>query len=246
MGMRQVSVRLDCLFSSMNALVTSMRLRSECMSTRQYKSGEKVVHPTRPEWGTGVIRDVSRSSHNGQDGQRLIIDFPNRGRVTINTAVIELDKATGKEETMSITRNPKGTNGNASSDGGGWLAELEKQVGGNGDSLTALPAQLSDPFKSDEQRLHATLDVYRFSIEPRSLLEWATAQTGMDDPLTKYTRQDLEQAFSRFARDRDQHLRQLVFQIKRGTLNGEAILRDAARQARVPSAREALKKAMKG
>jgi hypothetical protein len=225
------------------------------MSTREFQSGEQVVHPARPEWGTGVIRQAGRASHNGQRGQRLVIDFANRGRVTINTAVIELSNATGKEENMSITRNVKGKSGTSStsggasggtSGGGGWLAELEKQVGGNGDALTALPSTLSDPFKSDEQRLHATLDIYRFSTEPRSLLEWATAQTGMNDPLTKYTRQELEQAFARFARDRDQHLKQLVFQIKRGTLNGEAVLRDAARQARVPAAREALKKAMKG
>ena len=68
-------------------------------------------------------------------------------------------------------------------------------------------------------------------------------QTGLDDPLTRYTRQELEQAFPRFTRDRDQHLYQLVRQFKRN--NDTQGLRSIADRSRNPrAARSALDKAL--
>ena len=51
-----------------------------------------------------------------------------------------------------------------------------------------------DPFSSATERLKATLDNFRFNAQARPLIDWAIAQTGLDDPLTLYTRQELEQA----------------------------------------------------
>ena len=44
----------------------------------------------------------------------------------------------------------------------------------------------------------------------RGLMEWAMAQTGMDDPLTRFNRTELEEYFTQFAHNRDQHLAKLL------------------------------------
>jgi hypothetical protein len=65
----------------------------------------------------------------------------------------------------------------------------------------------------------------------------------MNDPLTKYTRHDLEQAFARFARNRDQHLKELVRQLKR---NGKhQTLVQARNQCKVLAGQTALERALR-
>ena len=125
--------------------------------------------------------------------------------------------------------------------GGGWLATLERSRR-TSHELWELPDAMTDPFATLPQRLKATLDSYRFSTEARSLIEWAMAQTGLNDPLTKYARQELELGFARFARDRDNHLKQLVRQLKR---NGDRLSLDRTRRSlRLPQAQSAFDKAM--
>jgi len=131
----------------------------------------------------------------------------------------------------------------STSNGKGWLDQLEAQRSGKAHELWDLPDALSDPFTSDAQRLAATLDQYRFSTEARSLIEWATQQTGLHDPLTKYTRHDLEQAFPRFLRDLDQHLKGLVRTFKHR--NDQASLLRARNATRWPAAQKALDKALR-
>ncbi|MFA9479207.1 hypothetical protein ACERK3_13020 [Phycisphaerales bacterium AB-hyl4] len=127
--------------------------------------------------------------------------------------------------------------------GSGWLEQLEQATRNRSHELWELPDTMTDPFASTRSRLQATLESYRFSTDARSLIEWATMQTGLNDPLTKYTRQELEQAFPRFARDRDQHLSSLVRQIKR---NGNAaVLNETLQATRQPAARTALAKAIR-
>ena len=128
---------------------------------------------------------------------------------------------------------------------GGWLSELEARAGGKGPAheLWELPEELSDPFISDAQRLSHTLETYKYSTEPRSLIDWAVRQTGLDDPLTKYNRIEMEQAFQRFARDRDLHLKELVRQLKRNAQ--QAAIKEARRSCTLPAAVSALDKAMR-
>lgn len=206
------------------------------MSANAFKRGDAVVHPRRPEWGTGTVRSAQTIVHDGRPAQRLTVDFANRGRVVLNTAAAPLSaKGThhAMTQTASSTPHPKG-----------WLDQLEAQNNGKTHELWELPEALTDPFSSDAQRLTATLETFRFSTEPRALIDWAVQQTGLDDPLTKYTRQELEQAFPRFARDRDQHLQQLVRTFKQR--NDRATLLLAKDQARWPEAKKALEKAIKG
>ena len=174
----------------------------------QYQRGDKLYHLKKPEWGPGVVKQATSITHQGNIAQRLAIDFANKGRVVINTAVAPL-ATQGNDEVMNST-------GLNESSTGGWLGALEKAAGvSTVKELWDLPDKLSDPFLSTRDRLIATLETFRFSTEPRSLIDWAIAQTGLRDPLSKYTRHELEQAFPRFARDRDLHLKSLVVQLKR-------------------------------
>ena len=53
------------------------------------------------------------------------------------------------------------------------------------DIMHAIPLACRDPFNSAEHRLRRTLDLYKYDMGGKGLMMWATAQTGMDDPLTK-------------------------------------------------------------
>jgi hypothetical protein len=184
-----------------------------------FKRGDQVVHPLRPEWGEGIVENASTIAHQGTPAQRLVIRFANYGLVTINTGIApllakEVVTSMGSTLASSTTSSQSG-----SSFGGGWLADLESKPR-NGE-LYALPADLTDPFASLAKRLSAILETYRFTADQRvpggarSILDWAMAQTGLADPLTKYTRHELEQAFPRFARDRDALLQELVRTLKK-------------------------------
>ena len=203
-----------------------------------FAPGDRVVHPARPEWGEGTVRQAQPINHQGITAQRLVVEFTNRGRAVINTAVAPL--IAPKENASNMTRTTTGSTTTRR----GWLDELEQATRNASHELWELPEAMTDPFASARGRLQATLDSYRFSTEARSLIDWAVMQTGLEDPLSKYTRQELEQAFPRFARDRDQHLKALVFQLKRG--GQSALLAEAQRETRNKDARNALNKAMRG
>lgn len=102
-----------------------------------------------------------------------------------------------------------------SSSSQGWLGSLEKRATGR-DLLTALPEAMTDPFSSPTRRLEEVLASFRYRRDPASLLEWATAQTGLSDPLADFTRHELEQAFPFYCHRRDACLRELVTTLKRG------------------------------
>ena len=145
--------------------------------------------------------------------------------------------------TTSTAPFSSGANSASKESNGGWLAELERANGAQKHELWDLSGPMTDPFADLTQRLEATLDSYKYSTEPRSLIDWAVVQTGLDDPLSKYTRPELEQAFARYARDRDQHLHDLIRQLKR---KGQAaVLNQALSRLKLAAARTALQKAMR-
>jgi hypothetical protein len=222
--------------------------------SKKFSQGDLVLHPRRLEWGDGVIEQASTIYHQGRPAQRVVVSFANHGRVTINTAVAPLlpkdamGIATHVSRDAESSEGVKGSRPTATAAAGrsrGWLAQLEQPQAGP-DELWHLPDSLTDPFLSLAKRLEATLETYRFTADQRNpglLLDWAVIQTGLNDPLTKYTRHDLEQAFPRFARDRDQHLLQLARLAKsQGKFD---ILEQALRNAKLPAARDALHRAMR-
>jgi Protein of unknown function (DUF3553) len=197
----------------------------------RYQHGDVVTHPRRPEWGKGVVKNVQAIVHQGSAAQKLSVEFANRGRVVINTAVAPL---ASKGHTANMS--------SSISTSGGWLDQLERN-NSKSHELWELPDAMTDVFSSELQRLVATLDSYKYTTEPRPLIDWAVLQTGADDPLSKYTRHELEQAFARFARNRDQHLLALVQQLKKA--GRHQVLVQARHQALVLAGQSALDRAMR-
>ena len=125
---------------------------------------------------------------------------------------------------------------------GGWLGSLEGKTNPDRD-LERLSEAMTDPFTSTDIRLRATLASYCFTSEPRSLIDWAIVQTSLQDPMSRFTRHELEQGFRVFARNREQHLQELVNQLKReGHKN---VLHESLQASRLPAGRSALAQAMK-
>ena len=140
-------------------------------------------------------------------------------------------------ETKPEEDAPAHTTGGSAGPGGedgGWLTEMESGDRGPHGELYDLPDPCIDPFATPESRLKATLETFRFSKDPRSLIDWAVMQTKLKDPLSKYTRSQLEQAFPRFERDRNQHLWQLVRDFKHRNQLG--LVRDIAHDTRIGAA----------
>ncbi len=236
----------------------------------RFAQGDTVRHPKRPEWGLGTVRSIQAIAQpDGSRAQRLTVDFANQGRKNINTAIAPLIRdgqakpaSPTKPKTRRNTPQPplpqpataKATasvgaaasdssgGGGGTSGGSGWLDALDSDGAKSNNELWDLPDELRDPFAGLAERLKATLQTYRFSTEPRALMNWAIVQTGLDDPLSKYTRSELEQAFPRYVRDRDAHLKDLVRQLKRA--NDFAALKDAGRGL-FPAAQSALDKAIR-
>jgi len=196
----------------------------------QFSRGDKVVHPKRREWGTGTVEQTVVINHEGRPAQRVIVQFPNKGRVTINTAVSPLQRA-GSSAFAAIASGAES--------GGGWLDSLQNRTR----DISDLPESFSDPFASLEQRLEATVESFRYRDDARGLIDWAVAQTGLDDPLSEYTRSELEEAFKRFAHKRENHLVELVRQHKQA--GREQRIRELASSAERSAWRDALKKALR-
>jgi hypothetical protein len=207
--------------------------------------GEKIVHARRPEWGEGVVDHATTISHDGKSAQRLIIRFANQGLVTLNTAVAEVVRKDAADAMASSQT------ANSSSLTNAWLSESTRK--NPAEALGALPDAMSDPFASLPKRLQATLESFKYNptqrnaklpSDPRKLFDWAMAQTKLADPLSKYTRHELEEGYVRFTRNRDQHLRELVRAIKRQNVPGA--LQEVLKTVTTPAGREALTQSMQG
>ncbi len=105
------------------------------------------------------------------------------------------------------------------------------------DVMTRLPEATRDPFANIEKRLRATLDLYRYTPDGKDLLDWAAVQSGVSDPLSAFTRQELEQLFYKFRINLDQHLGVLLEEARRSALPIDPLF-----EAAPPLARAALKR----
>ncbi len=182
------------------------------MSNPKFSKGDRVLHTTRPEWGIGAIVKVEELPVKDQPAQRLIVRFPNAGLKTLSTshATLQLvpDGATGVGEDGDAD-TLAGWDKMTESD---WLGEVAqrkvKKV------MVSLNGVARDPFVGLETRLGACLDLYRFDRTGHSLIDWAVAQSGLDDPLSRFTRHELEVLFDQWAEHRAEHLQKLLAQAR--------------------------------
>lgn len=187
------------------------------MSEKKLGFGDRVVHAARPEWGVGTVTTVRPQTVNGKACQQVSVRFERAGLKKLSTAHADLRPA---DEAESPAPEPEEEAEE------GWLAQLEK--GGREERMTRLPDEVKDPFKGLEERVRETIALYRFSDEGASLLDWAATQTGLRDPLSRYSRQELEEHFARYARVRDAHLNELLQELsKKDRAAAEAVIRSA-------------------
>lgn len=185
-------------------------------------------HAVRPEWGEGVVESAAQAP--GEAGaQRLVVSFANHGRVTINTAFASIIPANGAQASAPAQQ--------------GWLDRVaaSSSAAASPRSLADLPEACTDPFAPLTRRVKETLELYRFDRTPRSVMDWAVAQTGLTDPLSSHSRHELEQQFLAFERLREAHLTSLLKDARRqGQLQVIAQLRDELK----PYAQAALGRAL--
>jgi len=173
------------------------------VSSEQFHFGDRLYHADRPEWGEGTVTAAVAGVQDGKACQRLTVRFERAGIKTLSTAHAQLRKA---DDQPVIA----GALAKASTD---WLADLgAKEVQ---EVMTRLPEPATDPFASLEQRLKATLSLYRFGRTGGALIDWAASQSGLKDPLAKFNRHELEAFYKRFEANLEQHLRRLVGEIQK-------------------------------
>ena len=204
------------------------------MSTRKFEFGDRVRHTKRPEWGIGSIVKTEHLSVNGQDAQRVAVRFPNAGLKTISTAHAELEVMTDAiAGPPAVDEHPlAGWDKMSESD---WLGEVaQRKVH---EAMVSLSEAVRDPFNSLQHRLGACLDLFRFERTGGSLLDWAVAQSGLDDPLSRFTRHELEVFFDQWAGNRTEHLQLLL-----GQARGDRQLVEKLVAAANPAARESVRR----
>lgn len=191
----------------------------------EWKLGDRLLHAGMPEWGIGEVRSAETITHNGQKAQRVTVRFDRVGVKVLSTAFADLRAATGP------VMAPEAAEGKDPAAEAMDRAEAESR-------LVQIPDAATDPFRSRKNRFESTLGLYRFAPSGASLLDWAAAQTGLKDPLTRFSRHELERAFDRFRVNLDNHLKKLAYELKKEDPAGLV----QACAAAGPQAKQALKR----
>lgn len=236
------------------------------VSPSDFTPGMKVRHERRPEWGIGTISRVEHASN--ATSQRLTIRFPNIGIKKLvarhaELTVVENGQATaspsrtaasasnghGRQTSTKTVAKPAASNNAVADldappmdvwrqiDNDDWLSPVARQKVEA--LMTSLPLDVRDPFNGLARRLRLTLDLYRFDRSSSGLVNWAVAQSGLDDPLSRFTRQELEQLFDRWSTARDQHLKRVLDEARAEPDSVRAAVKDAP-----PAARQAVQRAI--
>lgn len=173
------------------------------MLVKQFSFGDKVVHTGRPEWGTGVVTAAMGDTHEGKACQKLTIRFDREGLKTISTAIATLVPA--EDAPAILARDAASTDDPLASSNAATVREL----------MTKLPDACTDAFMPHRARLQATLNLYKYSEHGGSLLDWAASQSRLKDPMSRFSRHELEELFKRFVFARDEHLKKLAFEMRK-------------------------------
>lgn len=181
------------------------------MSDRKFEYGDRVRHTRRPEWGVGSIVKTEEMTVNGLRTQRVSVRFPNAGLKILSTAHAELRLVT--DDGAADSHGQEHPLGDWQKfDESDWLGDVARRK--VDEAMVSVAPEVRDPFNSLRQRLGACLDLYRFERTGRSLIDWAVAQSTLEDPLTRFTRHELELLFDQWATQRENQLDKLLQKAK--------------------------------
>ncbi|MDP6987785.1 MAG: DUF3553 domain-containing protein [Phycisphaerales bacterium] len=207
---------------------------SHSASEAPWSFGDRVRVPSKPEWGVGTVTRAGRSQAKGASCWSLTVRFPNAGIKTLNTSVAVLERVEettdeGAGEAAVIIAAADRAAGDTMF---GPMAKRRLEA-----VMAELPETCRDPFRSLAARVQLTLDLYRFTPSGRSLVDWAVAQTGLDDPLSRFNRQELETHFGRWAMERDRHLAKLVHEARQKGTPVDKVMAKGPPEARTAAAK---------
>jgi hypothetical protein len=163
-----------------------------CVS--QESIGAMVVNAARPEWGVGTVLRVQSAEFQGKAAHRVSIQFA-VGHKTLLVPPAKLAPPRGEPQRE-----------------GGWLAVAGKST--LDDKLRSLPSEATEVLGTPRERLAAVVPLYAYHEDSPSLMRWAINQTGVADPLSHWSRDELLVAFRVFCTERDAHLRNVAATLK--------------------------------
>jgi len=192
------------------------------LTTVMFTQGMQVHHRQRPEWGAGNVTRVETLTRAGNRDQRLWIKFGAAGLKTLlaSAADLEVIEGTGAAEHTFAAREIASE--------GGWLGQITKKRPEQ--AMSELPPDATDPFLTPERRLKNLLGLFRFDGATK-LIDWAVVQSGLDDPLSRFNRTELEAFYKEWSRERDTQLFRLVNEFRRKRQPIDALLVDAPKPA---------------
>ncbi len=228
------------------------------MQTPTWKFGDRVIHASKREWGPGTVTKARSETHEGKPCQMVTVRFDRAGVKTLSTAYAHLISADLAPASFLPPEEPaeptfagaasssigtagtsglgpagegsggSGGGGGSGGSGGDWLSAFEAKD--PAEVMKRLPDSATDPFLTAEARLKGTLDLYKYTSAPASLLDWGVAQSGLKDPLSRFNRHELERLFAQFCIVRDNHLKKLVQEMRKSEPSTLARLLSAAPQ----------------
>jgi hypothetical protein len=174
----------------------------------KFQIGDRLLHPGKPEWGVGTVASASATIHEGVPCQRLAIRFDRAGLKTITTALAPLRRANTTFDRLPAAETAPGAQPDPfAAPNPSGIPDDPKNAR---KLMTAIPEDAVDPFQTPAARLRSCLALYRFEPTPASLIDWAAAQSRLSDPLSRFSRHELEEYFADFRRNLDKALAKCV------------------------------------
>ena len=187
------------------------------MSMDTIEFGDQVRHPERPEWGIGTVSKVEVTPVDGTPTQRVTVRFPNAGMKVLNGTAARLERVAEDSTPEAVGQSTESIDAIDRMGQDDLLAPVASRK--LTELMTAIAEPCRDPFRSLEDRIRSTLGLYRFDDGGKGLIDWAVMQTGLDDPLTRFNRHELEEHFRRWSHEREQHLRKLLHEAREHSLD---------------------------
>ena len=178
------------------------------LTTMTISFGDKVIHSTFPEWGSGAVIKVENTALQGEATARITVRFANVGLKSFVGNDLPLDVLQGDHAIPGDRELKRPAIAEVEDlEKSGLQQAVQQKLE---DIMHAIPLACRDPFNSAEHRLRRTLDLYKYDMGGKGLMMWATAQTGMDDPLTRFNRTELEVYYKHYSHDLQLHLAKLL------------------------------------
>ena len=169
--------------------------------------GASVRNAARPDWGAGRVLRIEATRVDGAPAHRVQVQFPTGSRALLVPPA----------RLIAPTPEPQRT--------GGWLDQLGKNT--LDDRLRRLPETCADAFGA-RARLAGVLPLFALGDDPAALLGWARSQTGVADPLSHWSRDELTSAFADFCLARDAFFRNEAARLQKAE-GAEALQGEIAR-----------------